>query len=248
MNCIQPRAPGGGDVEVGAEGGLDAVDRGEHLPRHSVLGAARLVDRKQERRDRELVDDEVRDADRGGPEVGDRQPGVRVRRRAVGVAVLGALHRLAVVGDAARVGLVVVRSAGLTPSPRPPEPLGPGSPPPGPTVPPGAPPPPPPPPLPPLGGSTGSGAGSGSGAGAPENRTPLRRAAPCSRDPRRSVRPSPSSSARLEHWGSVSSWLEVLAVGEVDLDAALADADSAALARCRAHGDAPSGEGESDRQ
>ena len=71
---------GGGDVEVGAERGLDAVDRGEHLPRDPVLGSAGLVDREQEGRDRELVDDEVGDADRGGAEVGDRDGGVGVGR------------------------------------------------------------------------------------------------------------------------------------------------------------------------
>ena len=56
--------PGAGDVEVGAEGGLDFVDRGEHLPGDPVLGAAGLVDRQQEGRDLEGVDDEVGDADR----------------------------------------------------------------------------------------------------------------------------------------------------------------------------------------
>ena len=104
MNCIQPSAPGGRDVEVGAERGLDPVDRGEHLPRDPVLGSAGLVDRQQERRDRELVDDEVRDADRRGAEVGDRHRRVRVGRSAVGVAVGLGVHR----GAGATAGLVVV--------------------------------------------------------------------------------------------------------------------------------------------
>ncbi len=65
------------------EVGLDAVDRGEHLPGDPVLGAAGLVDRKQEGRDRELVDDLVRDPDRRRCEVGDAQRRVRVARAAV---------------------------------------------------------------------------------------------------------------------------------------------------------------------
>ena len=69
---------GGRDVEVGPERGLDPVDRGEHLPRDPVLGSAGLVDRQQEGRDRELVDDEVGDAERRRSEVGDREPGVGV--------------------------------------------------------------------------------------------------------------------------------------------------------------------------
>ena len=64
---------GAGDVGVGAEGGLDFVDRGEHLPGDPVFGAAGLVDRQQEGRDFEAVDDEVGDADRGRPEGGDRR-------------------------------------------------------------------------------------------------------------------------------------------------------------------------------
>ena len=85
---------GGGDVQVRAEGGLDAVDRGEHLPRDPVLGSAGLVDREEEGRDRELVDDEVRDADRRRAEVRDGDGGVRVGRSAVGVAILRRLDRL----------------------------------------------------------------------------------------------------------------------------------------------------------
>src|SRR4029079_2911946 len=43
--------------------GLDLVDRGEDLPAHAVLDAGSLVDRQQEARDAELVDEEVRHAD-----------------------------------------------------------------------------------------------------------------------------------------------------------------------------------------
>ena len=113
-----------GDVEVGAERGLDPVDRGQHLPRHPVLGAAGLVDRQQERRDLELVDDEVGDADRGRAELGDREARVGVRRRAVGVAdrlllelvALGlALNRSALGGldaeDAGRRGALLLGAA-----------------------------------------------------------------------------------------------------------------------------------------
>ena len=57
---------GGGDVQVAAVVGLDLVDRGEDLPADAVLDAGGLVDREQERRDPELVDEEVRHADRGG--------------------------------------------------------------------------------------------------------------------------------------------------------------------------------------
>ena len=86
MNCIQPERAGGGDVEVAAVVGLDLVDRREDLPAHAVLDAGGLVDREQERRDAELVDEEVRHADRGG--AGRRQRVGRVveRRRAAGCA------------------------------------------------------------------------------------------------------------------------------------------------------------------
>ena len=67
MNCIQPERAGGGDVEVAAVVGLDLVDRGQDLPADAVLHAGGLVDREQERRDPELVDEEVRDADRRRP-------------------------------------------------------------------------------------------------------------------------------------------------------------------------------------
>ena len=76
------------DVEVGAERGLDAVDRGQHLPGDPVLRSAGLVDREEEGRDRERVDDEVRYADRSGPEVGDRHRRVGVGRSSVRVASL----------------------------------------------------------------------------------------------------------------------------------------------------------------
>ena len=63
---------GAGEVEVGAEPGLDFVDRGQHLPGDPVFGSAGLVDRQQEGRDLEGVDDEVGDADRGRAEGRDR--------------------------------------------------------------------------------------------------------------------------------------------------------------------------------
>ena len=75
---------GAGDVEVGAEAGLDFVDRREHLPGDPVFGAAGLVDRQQEGRDLEGVDDEVGDADRGRAEGRDRRRRVGQGRRAAG--------------------------------------------------------------------------------------------------------------------------------------------------------------------
>src|SRR5262249_3358827 len=95
---------GGGDVQVGAEGGLDLVDRGEHLPGDAVLGAAGLVDRQEEGRDLKGVDDEVGDADRGGAELGDGEPRVLVGGRAVGVAQGG-------LGDLAALGLGYILGA-----------------------------------------------------------------------------------------------------------------------------------------
>ena len=109
--------PRGGDIEVGAEGGLDPVDRRQHLPGDPVLGAAGLIDAEQEGRDRELVDQEARDPDRGRAEVGDREGGVGPRRDAVG----GARRRLAAPIGAGRaaaavarpvIGSVATRSAG----------------------------------------------------------------------------------------------------------------------------------------
>src|SRR4051812_2073583 len=70
---------GGRDVEVAPVVRLDLVDRREDLPADAVLDAGRLVDRQQERRDPELVDEEVRDADRRGAGLGEREG--RVRRR-----------------------------------------------------------------------------------------------------------------------------------------------------------------------
>ena len=88
MNCIQPERAGGGDVEVAAVVGLDLVDRGEDLPAHAVLDAGGLVDGEEEGRDAELVDEEVRHADRR------RGPGWRaVGRVGRGRASVGALDR-----------------------------------------------------------------------------------------------------------------------------------------------------------
>ena len=100
MNCIQPERAGGGDVEVAAVVGLDLVDRRQDLPADAVLDAGGLVDREQERRDPELVDEEVRDADRRGAGQRQREGRVVERRRAVEVAarvgdLVGALARLA---------------------------------------------------------------------------------------------------------------------------------------------------------
>ena len=69
---------GGGDVQVAAVVGLDLVDRGQDLPADAVLDAGRLVDREQEGRDAELLDEEVRDADRSGAR--GRERVARVRR------------------------------------------------------------------------------------------------------------------------------------------------------------------------
>ncbi len=98
--------PRGGDIEVGAEGGLDPVDRRQHLPGDPVLGAAGLIDAEQEGRDRELVDQEARDPDRGRAEVGDREGGVGPRRDAVG----GARRRPAVPVGAGRAAAAVARA------------------------------------------------------------------------------------------------------------------------------------------
>ena len=65
MNCIQPSAPAVETLQVAAVVGLDLVDRGQQLPADAVLGAGRLVDRQQERRDLEPVDEEVRHAGLG---------------------------------------------------------------------------------------------------------------------------------------------------------------------------------------
>ena len=52
---------GRADVEIAPVVGLDAVDRGEDLPAHAVLDARGLVERKQEGRDLEAVEQDVRD-------------------------------------------------------------------------------------------------------------------------------------------------------------------------------------------
>ena len=87
---------GGGDVEVAAVVGLDLVDRGQQLPADAVLRARGLVDRQQERRDPELVDEEVRDADLGRAGLGERVRRVVGRGRVgllVGPVVVGGLGR-----------------------------------------------------------------------------------------------------------------------------------------------------------
>ena len=85
---------GGRDVEVAPVVGLDLVDRGQDLPAHAVLDARGLVDRQQERRDPELVDEEVGHADRRGPgeRLGERR--VAERRLPVGLTQAGILERL----------------------------------------------------------------------------------------------------------------------------------------------------------
>ena len=80
---------GRGDVEVAPVVGLDLVDRREHLPAHAVLDAGRLVDRQQERRDAELVDEEIRHADRDGAGQRERHRGVVGRGDPAGVAQRG---------------------------------------------------------------------------------------------------------------------------------------------------------------
>ena len=80
---------GGRDVEVAAVVGLDLVDRGQDLPADAVLDARGLVDRQQERRDRELVDEEVRNADRHRAQGRQGHGRVRERRDAVGVTQAG---------------------------------------------------------------------------------------------------------------------------------------------------------------
>ena len=75
---------GGGDVEVAPVVGLDLVDRRQHLPAHAVLDAGGLVDGEEEGRDAELVDEEVRHADRSGARGRERVVRVRGGRDAVG--------------------------------------------------------------------------------------------------------------------------------------------------------------------
>jgi hypothetical protein len=85
---------GGGDVQVAAVVGLDLVDPGQDLPTDAVLHAGGLVDREQEGRDAELVDEEVRHADLRRAR--DRERVARVARggAAVGVRQLRRLDRL----------------------------------------------------------------------------------------------------------------------------------------------------------
>ncbi len=63
--------------------GLDLVDRRQHLPRDVVLDPGGLVDRQQEGRDLEGVDEEVRDPEWGGPRDRERRRGDRRRRAAL---------------------------------------------------------------------------------------------------------------------------------------------------------------------
>ena len=65
------------DVQVAPVVGLDLVDRGQDLPADAVLHAGGLVDREQEGRDPELVDEEVRHPDPGRPGGGQREGRVR---------------------------------------------------------------------------------------------------------------------------------------------------------------------------
>ena len=116
MNCIQPSAPAEETLRLVPKAVSILLIDGEHLPGDPVLGAAGLVDRQQEGRDLEGVDDEVGDADRGGAELRDGQAGVGVGRRAVGVAegrlldllllggrdLLGALALLGLLAEEAR--------------------------------------------------------------------------------------------------------------------------------------------------
>ena len=73
---------GVGDVQVAAVVGLDLVDRRQDLPADAVLGAGRLVDRQQEDRDAELLDDEVRH--RGGGRGAGEEAGALARAGGLG--------------------------------------------------------------------------------------------------------------------------------------------------------------------
>src|SRR6185503_13534929 len=73
-----PARARGGHGKVAAVVGLDLVDRRQDLPRDVVLDAGGLVDRQQERRDAELLDEEVGHAHGHGARGRDR--GGRVRR------------------------------------------------------------------------------------------------------------------------------------------------------------------------
>ncbi len=89
-----PERARGGHVEVAAVVGLDLVDRRQHLPAHAVLDAGGLVEREEEGRDAELVDEEVRDADRGRAGLGQRERRVVDRGRSVRRAPGGGLGTL----------------------------------------------------------------------------------------------------------------------------------------------------------
>src|SRR2546423_9948738 len=116
----------GGDVEVGAEGGLDPVDPGQHLPGDPVLGSAGLIDGEQEGRDRELVDEEAGNAEWSGRGIGDREGRVGLGRHAIGLTggllaagrapSAGAGRGAAAAVRAAAAGSVPARSAGTAPS------------------------------------------------------------------------------------------------------------------------------------
>src|SRR6185503_9473382 len=94
---------------------LDLVDRREDLPADAVLDAGGLVDRQEEGRDPELVDEEVGDADAGGAGLGERDGRVLEGRRAVGVAGrvagVGRRRRILVPRPLVEVELVVVELA-----------------------------------------------------------------------------------------------------------------------------------------
>src|SRR5205823_9809329 len=77
---------------------LDLVDRRQHLPRDPVLGPGGLVDRQQEGRDAELLDEEVRDAERRRTGGGGGEGRVLGRGAAIGVGEQVGRGRVAVAG------------------------------------------------------------------------------------------------------------------------------------------------------
>ena len=100
---------GRADLGVAAVVGLDLVDRGQQLPADAVLRARGLVDRQQERRDPEAVDEEVRDADLGRARLGERVRRVVLRRAAGPASVrrsgVGRLGLLDLAGQRLGVGV-----------------------------------------------------------------------------------------------------------------------------------------------
>ncbi len=82
---------------------LDLVDRRQNLPTHPVLDPRRLIDRQQERRNPELLDEEIRHPDRRHTRQRDRQAGVVGAGGAVGVATLAGQALL--LGEPKRLGL-----------------------------------------------------------------------------------------------------------------------------------------------